>query len=192
MNHLPMSKVQCRGAIPILWSTTHCRLPLSRSLTTPFLQPTPSPEAHLLERSTKWLLPPRLWPAQCRARCSPPLSADCPMATDPHPPPHTFMDLRTLAPTRYPLQVGTNGALARACMNPTVRRRTMTGANLWGVRSVRRNTLKKITKTELWARAMTAKGNHDDFFLLCSVIPLLYHVICLMDGGYVYGKVVRK
>lgn len=46
--------------------------------------------------------------------------------------PHISMDPHILGLKRYPLQLGILGVLARACTNPTVRRRTTTGASLWG------------------------------------------------------------
>ncbi len=46
--------------------------------------------------------------------------------------PHISTDPHILDLTRSLLQLGILGVPARACMNPTVRRRTMTGASLWG------------------------------------------------------------
>ncbi|GLD61240.1 voltage-dependent P/Q-type calcium channel subunit alpha-1A-like protein [Lates japonicus] len=125
--------------------------PQPHPVTTPTLIPPPthSPLAPRLGLPAMRPLPPLPSLGLYRARCSLLPSVAYPTATAPHHPPHISMDRHILGLARSPLQLGIPGCPVRACMNPTARPRTTTGASLWrwgrGIRRKKRTDRRSET-----------------------------------------------
>lgn len=95
------------------------------------------------------------------------------------------MDPRTPGLRRFPFQRGTPGVPARACTNPTMKRRKMIGASLWECGRKKNIDNWSERKKKALSQSSDCQGKPQLFFLVCSYFyfPLLRFLGCPQGGG---------